>query len=74
MFESGREGLPYVRKWSAGPLRCPREVWRLSRMSEVIRGPSWMSSSGRKSLPNVGSGRMSLLDVQEWSGDVPKCP
>ena len=65
MFESGRETFPNVREWLEGPPGCPREVWRLTRMSEVIRGPSWMSRSGRKSLSNVGSGRESLPDVRE---------
>ena len=33
-------------------------------MSEVVRRPSWMS----------GSGQEAVLDVREWSGDVPELP
>ena len=64
MSGSGWEAFPDVREWSGGPPGCSREVWRLSRMFGVIRGPSRMSRSGREALPNV----------QEWSGVSPGCP
>ena len=53
------------------PPKCPREVGRPYRMSGGLsrkfgsdRRPSWMSGSGRESLPNV----------QECLGVPPGCP
>ena len=48
-----QDTLPDVQKWSGGPPGCPG----------VVGWPSWMSESGRETLPNV----------QEW-WEVPRCP
>ena len=74
MSGSGREALPNVCEWSGGLPGCPGVVGRPSRMFERglealpnvwgDQGPSRMSRSGRKFLPNV----------REWSGVSPGCP
>ena len=57
IFASGRETLPDVREWSAGPPRYAGVVGRPSRMSGVVGTPARMSGSCRETTRISGSGR-----------------
>ena len=53
MFGSGQEALPDVRELSAEPPGWPGVMGGPYKYSGVVRRPSWMSETGRKTLLNV---------------------
>ena len=73
MSESGREALPHVREWSAGPPGCSGVVGRPFGMYRSGWETFQMSGSGQEASWMSGSGRLALLDVREWSGGPPEC-
>ena len=64
MFGSGREALLDVRELLEEPPGWLGVVGGPYKYLGVVRRPSWMSETGRKTLP----------DVREWSGGHLGCP
>ena len=53
MFESGREALQEVRKWSAGPPDVQEWSGDPPGCQRMVFRPSWMSGSSREALQDV---------------------